>query len=90
MWKTLCDLSYRFLLSIVQVLIISLLLIKCFTGQTHFLNFLFVYFIAEVGRILPAEFGIYRTSEVYNPLKGIRKNLPFFTDLKNEVPTVTA
>ncbi|XP_076107912.1 somatomedin-B and thrombospondin type-1 domain-containing protein-like isoform X1 [Mytilus galloprovincialis] len=46
--------------------------------------------LREVGRILPAEFGIYRTSEVYNPLKGIRKNLPFFTDLKNEVPTVTA
>lgn len=52
------------------------------------LNIFFI--ISEVGRLLPAGFGIYRISEEYNPHKDIRKNLPFFQDLKNEVPTVTA
>ena len=46
--------------------------------------------LKEVGRILPAEFGIFRTSEVYSPHKDIRKNLAYFQDLMNEVPTVTA
>lgn len=46
--------------------------------------------LKEVGRVLPASFGIYRISEEYNPHKDIRKNLPFFQDLKNEVPTNVA
>lgn len=50
----------------------------------------FISYFSEVGRILPAEFGIFRTSEVYSPHKDIRKNLAYFQDLMNEVPTVTA
>ncbi|XP_033747213.1 somatomedin-B and thrombospondin type-1 domain-containing protein-like [Pecten maximus] len=40
--------------------------------------------LQEIGKILPAEFGIFRTDKQYDPYQGIRKNL--FSRISNEVP----
>ncbi|KAL5017279.1 hypothetical protein ScPMuIL_006868 [Solemya velum] len=44
----------------------------------------------EIGRILPAEYGLFRDSKEYNPLKDIRKNLFERYDTDNTVPTRVA